>query len=189
MQHATAVGVGDGVAHLDQHFDVLGQRDLGLAQVVLEAVAGQPLHHHEVESGVVDRDDVRMLDRGRGQAFLAEGVKVGGVGLLRVHRLDRHFAAGRALPRQMDHAHAAGADAPEQDVGLLALVDRIEHVGEPARVLAHTADLRRLLRGGAATLEPLRPRRRQMPGEGRTDAHRRRQFGAFGGGECAQPIW
>jgi hypothetical protein len=103
-------------------------------------------------------------------------------------RLDRDLAPGGALPCQMDHAHAAGPDAAQQHVGLLALVDRIEHVGEAAGVLADAVDLRRLLRRRAAPLEPLRAGRRQVPGEGRTDAHRRRQLGAVGGGQCTQPV-
>ena len=123
MNHAFAVGVGEGVANLledgeqaakgifrhgfrhafSDEFDHLFQRD---ALHQFHRVKGLP---RGVHAEIVDRHDVRVLELGGDLRLLDEAR--GGVGIaLVVHDFHGHRASRRALPRGKDHTHAAPGD-------------------------------------------------------------------------------
>ena len=81
----------------------------------IEALAAHVLHHDEIVAlgrfDLVNRDDVRMIERGGGLRFLDEpaaavlvGDAIGG------QHLDRHLAAQPRIARAIDLAHAPGAN-------------------------------------------------------------------------------
>jgi hypothetical protein len=58
----------------------------------------------------LDRDDVGMIERGRGTRFTFESIHAGGIGdSVRPENLDRDGAAQAVVARAIDLAHAAGA--------------------------------------------------------------------------------
>ncbi len=126
VQHAAGVGKGDGVGHLHQDLQVLGQR---LApQVGVPGPPLDPLHRVEqrailVLAQVVDRHDVRVFQFARHHGFAQEFLARTQIGLLvRPQHLDRHGAVDGRLASGRHQAHAALAqDVEHFVVGLLSL--------------------------------------------------------------------
>ncbi len=95
--------------------DLLAVQRAVLADAALEVGAAQVLHHDVVGvavlAPVVDRDDVRALQRGGRLRLLLEARGKGGVGrILRQHRLDGHGAPEHLVEAAVHDGHATGAD-------------------------------------------------------------------------------
>ncbi len=93
---------------------VAGQ-ELGQGRAVVEG-HGQKTHAF-VLADLVDGADVRMVEGGCGLGLAAEADLVGGArGAPVMEELDRHLAAQLDVLGEIDDAHAAAAERPEQPV-------------------------------------------------------------------------
>ena len=111
VDEAVLVGVGQGIAELGGDLDGLFE---GLGFAFLEARAFDQLHdevgHVAVFADVVDGDNVRVAEGGRGAGLAEEALA--GVADLEVgaEDLDRNRALEVRIPGAEDDAHAAAAD-------------------------------------------------------------------------------
>ena len=117
VHHALAVGVGQRVHHLDQDLDRVVHRQLAYAREPLAERFALDVRHHEVEeaaglAGVVERQDVRMLQAGRHLDFAEEPLAAERGGELGPQHLERHLAPVPEILGEVHRGHAAGADLP-----------------------------------------------------------------------------
>jgi len=120
VDHAAAVGVGQGVGHLERHPHRLGRRQDPVAQPRLERAAAQELEH-QVGAGlaaphVEEPDQVGVGEGGDGVGLALELVR----GHLRPagpDHLEGHRPARLDVARLVDHAEGA---APELSPQLVA---------------------------------------------------------------------
>ena len=89
-----------------------------LLEAVAQRLAFEQLHHRvddtAVVADVVQRQDVRMVQRGDRLRFALEALQaIGDVSGVRRKHLDGHFAAQPGVSRPVDFAHAAAADRAE----------------------------------------------------------------------------
>src|SRR5262249_55725292 len=103
-------------------FDGVGDGRGPLAEPLAEGLALDVLHHHEVRAvlarghaHVVDVDDVRMVERGRGARLAVEPVEQLGVGA-GTQDLEGHGPPQPGVARAVDLAHAARAQAVDDFV-------------------------------------------------------------------------
>ena len=106
----------EGVGHLGQDAKRSLRAQLALAVEDASEVVALDEAHRQVElpvvlAGLVDRDHVRMVERG-GEAWLAQeaGTERLVLGQLRRDQLQRDRALERQVDRPVDDAHAAAAD-------------------------------------------------------------------------------
>ena len=130
VHDAALVRVAQRARRLPQHpLDVVGGEWLLLLEHVLQRCAGDVLHHEVVEAALaldpVDRDDVGVVELGRGLRFLLESLDY-----LRVLRnvgwqdLDGDLAVERQVVRKEDRPHPALPHHPLDLV--LALHDALQ---------------------------------------------------------------
>ncbi|MNS73448.1 hypothetical protein D3C72_1068910 [compost metagenome] len=127
VDDAVGVGVVQGAADLGADVDeLLDAEGLAHVDVVLEGLALEQLHHHEVALAflevVEDADDVGVLElAGRlGLALEARDDVFFLVGLHQpAHRqlLDGHLAAEPVILGEVNHAHAAPTELAEDFIG------------------------------------------------------------------------
>ena len=90
-------------------------------ELIAERPSVDVLHRDEqvpvVGADVVDRNDVRVIQRGGGAGFLLEAGAALGIGGELAEHLDHDLAAEPAIVRCVDLAHASGADRREDLVG------------------------------------------------------------------------
>ena len=116
MNHASAVGIGEGPGHLLHHADDLGRRERsGPANALCQRLAIDEAHH-EAEHGTalldgVHRHDVGVRER-RGRPGLAEEAfaELRPDGQLRRQHLDGHGPVEREIAGEIDRAHAAATE-------------------------------------------------------------------------------
>ena len=128
MEDAAAVRELDRSTHVREDAEVRGEpihvrREDGPERVLRVAEERRPvdaldaLHHEQRTAAVVDaervhRDDAGMLERS-GEPCLAKEPRTGRGGGVLLQRLHRHVAIERTLAREVDAAHPAFADGPE----------------------------------------------------------------------------
>ena len=116
VDDVVTVGHGERLGNLGANLgNLLAVEGAVLLDAALEVGAAQVLHDDVVRvavlAPVIDRDDVRALQRCRGLGLLLEARrKRGVVGVLRQHRLDSHGAAQDLVLSAVDRGHAAGAN-------------------------------------------------------------------------------
>ena len=116
VDDVVTVGHGERLGNLGANLgNLLAVEGAVLLDAALEVGAAQVLHDDVVRvavlAPVIDRDDVRALQRCRGLGLLLEARrKRGVVGVLRQHRLDGHGAAQDLVLSAVDRGHAAGAN-------------------------------------------------------------------------------
>ncbi len=103
---------------------------LDLPQDGVQSVPPDELHGVVMEAVVladpIDRNDVRVVQPGRGAGLATEPLQPGRVAeVMEGKRLQSHVPAQRFLDRLVDDPHAAGADAAEQEVVTQALGHRV----------------------------------------------------------------
>jgi hypothetical protein len=97
---------------------------------MLQRVAVEQLHHDEqaaaVLSKLVNRADVRMIQRGCGAGFAFEALSgLGARGRVGREELDRDLAAETFMPAPVDDAHAAAADLLQNAIVRDGLADHV----------------------------------------------------------------
>ena len=116
MHDAGAVGAIERAADLDRHLQrVVRRQRAGPREARGQRLAFEELEHEEVGAGlgsdVVERADVRMIERRHGVRLAVEaGAQLGVGGELRRQHLDRDRAIEPRIARAVDLAHPAGAD-------------------------------------------------------------------------------
>src|SRR5262249_54763702 len=117
MDEPVVVGSVERARHLleDEHGAAEAQSSLMLQD--LPEVASLHVAHRDVEeavlfSGVVDRDDVRMVERSRQVRLLEKALAKAGVPPcdLGGEELERHLPSEPRLLGEIDHTHAAAAE-------------------------------------------------------------------------------
>ena len=158
MQHAERVGIRDGVAgvlHVLEQAQALvmvrplqrpGQRP---PADQAHGVEGLALRGH---AGVVDRDDHRVVERGR---VMGLGDQAGRRVATPAGHLDRHVTRELAVPREVHLAHAADGDHRLAAVAIVALEPRVR----PRRARQRLARIARAERSTRVLVRPAhRPR-------------------------------
>ena len=117
VHHALAVGVGQRVHHLDQDLDRVVHRQFADPRQPLAQRLSLDVGHDEVEeaaglAGIVERQNVGMLQAGRHLDFAEEALAAERGGELRAEHLECHEAAVAEVFRQVHGGHAAGPDLP-----------------------------------------------------------------------------
>ena len=118
MNNAPRVRGGERVGHGNGHPERVGKPQALPRNQRIEAFAPHVLHHDEIVIGrrldLVNRDDVRMIERGCRLRLLDEAPAAALVGqaIGRQH-LDGHFAAEPRVAGAIDFAHAPGTDWTE----------------------------------------------------------------------------
>ena len=124
----------------------LAERQGTGSQVLAQRLAGQELHHDVdlafVQARVVNRDDVRMRERGEGLCFALEpGAALGVAAKALRQQLDGNVSSQAHVPRAIDVAHPPGPDEGSNLVGTNVSAGRQGHAGRrslarsPAAVL------------------------------------------------------
>ena len=115
VDHPLAVRIRQCRTHLAQDPDHLRDREGPVLQHVVERFPHQILHHKEGEvasaADQVDRDDVRMGERGDGARLAEEALhRAVGAHQRRRHHLDRDVAPELGVLRQENGGHRAAAE-------------------------------------------------------------------------------
>ncbi len=134
VDEAARVGGVEGTRNLGEDRDRLRRLERAVPQPLLEVASLDVAHRDEEQlaelAGLVDRDDVRVVDRGRelrlAQEAVAERFVLGEVG---GEELERDVALQALVLGQVDDAHAAAAEQ-----GLDAVPGEL---GADPRVVAH----------------------------------------------------
>ncbi len=130
MDHALGVRGLEGLGHLRGDLDRALERDRAALDALREVLALDQLHHQEAQRSVplsrtrrrglvelVDRGDVRMIQRRQHAGFALEALQTFAVGSELVgQQLDRDVAAETGVTGAPHHAHAALADLLDQAV-------------------------------------------------------------------------
>jgi hypothetical protein len=121
MDDPLGVGSGEGIRNLNRKFDRVPYLQGLIADVLLQRLPFQQLHHDEVSSlplaNIEDRADMGVIER-RGGARLAQ-VAVDGLPILRPffrNELQRNVAMQTGVLGLPDHTHPALADLLDQTV-------------------------------------------------------------------------
>ena len=136
VHHALAVRVGQRVHHLDQDLDRVVHRQFADAREPLPERFPLDIRHDEVEeaaglAGVVERQDVGMLQAGCDLDLAEETLAAERGGELGPQHLERHLAPVPEVLGEVHRGHAAGADFPLDAVAVG------EGGGEAGESLAH----------------------------------------------------
>ena len=138
VHDAALMSVAEAAADLDQHVDLLAERQrFRPPQHDLEVGAGQQLHRDEGDATVlaelVDDDDVRVLQPRGGlgldlEALAAVRVEAAVAG----QRLERDLALEGLVSGPVDHPHPATADAARQQIAAHPQLARLGRLGKHA---------------------------------------------------------
>ena len=118
MDDPLLVRVGQPLAQLDRHFELLRQRHADVVAALqqrLEVLAAQELHDdigRAVDlAELVDGDDITMLQSRDGLRFALEPLAGGGVQReVDVHHFQRDIALELRIVRPVEHSHPAASD-------------------------------------------------------------------------------
>ena len=124
VHHASGVGVGQGVAHLDHDLDRFVDRQFPLMRQSVPQVVPLDKGHHVVEKAVglprvEQRQDVRVLKPGCGGDLLEEPLGPDRRGQLGPQDLHRHLAPVLDVFGEVDGGHAAAAELALEPVAVL----------------------------------------------------------------------
>ncbi len=112
VDHALAVGVGQRVGDLGRDPDGVGDRQLAEMVEAVAQVVAVHVRHHVVEeargfAGIVEGEDVGMLEPGGDLDLAEEALGAQRGGQLGPENLDGDFSAVAEVGGQVDHGHAA----------------------------------------------------------------------------------
>jgi hypothetical protein len=138
VRHAFAVGLVQGVRHLDGVLEHLLQRERTFRQPLGQRFALQVLHHQEIDSvlmsDVVEDADVRMIQSGDRPRFAVEALAhVGPTGKVCGQHLDGYDAVEPRVAGLIHLSHAPGADERDDFVGAESVSYSECHVSESAK--------------------------------------------------------
>jgi hypothetical protein len=122
VDDALLVGGGQAAGDLRANLHGLAQWQRGTARALPQRLAFQQLRHDVgcpvVMTGVVDREDVRVVECARGLGFVLEAAQALRVfGETARQHLDRHVACEPRVAGAVDLAHAAGPERAEDLIG------------------------------------------------------------------------
>ena len=134
MDDVRAVRSRQSVGDLDPNLDRLPDRKGASLQPVGQRLPVEVLHHQEVDlagaADIVDRADMRMIERGDRARFLLEATAAFGIGgQARRQDLDGDRAAKARVARLVNLAHPPGTDRRDDEVGAETLTDRDDRPG------------------------------------------------------------
>ena len=123
VDHPSPVGVVERAGDLGGQPDRVGHRELALAGQPVAKRFTLHVRHHVVEervrrAGVEERQDVRMLQVGRGLDLGEKAVRADHRGELGPEHLDGHPAVVAQVVTEVDRGHAALAQLPLQAVAV-----------------------------------------------------------------------
>ena len=112
MNDALLVGGGEATSDLLRIVDGLARGERTVAQAVAERLAFEQFRDHvgraAIVTDIVDRKNVRMVERGGGTSFLREALQAVGVGGERCRKnLDGDVAVEAGVAGAVDFAHPA----------------------------------------------------------------------------------
>src|SRR5580698_10936809 len=121
MHDALLMGRGEGIHNLKSDAEDLGHRHRALAKLLPQRLAVNPLHDDERQTvhrtDVVNRDDVRMIQRRSGAGLLYESRLRAREHQFSANSLDRDLAGEPRIPGAVDLPHASLAYNAFQPVG------------------------------------------------------------------------
>ena len=121
MDHAARVGIGQRVGHVLEDADDVADGELAFVRQAVGERFPLDERHHVVEkapglAGVVERQDVGVLELGDELDLTRKAIVAEGVGELRPEHLERHLAVVLEVAREVDRGHPASPDLPNNHV-------------------------------------------------------------------------
>ena len=115
MGDALLLGVGEAGQHALDHAEDLRQAERAdeRAQRAPADVLHGDVGHAAVLEEVEQRDDVRVIERGRQARLADEALRSCGVVAVEVEPLERYLAVERRLPREVHDGHPATGEHPD----------------------------------------------------------------------------
>jgi len=134
MGHAGAMGAVEGIGDLCGEFERLIEGKRALLDAGGQCLALDQLHHHVAGPDIVERADVRMIQRGHGAGFPFEtGAQIFTLGNVFGQHLYRDGAVEPRVARFVHFAHPSRADGGEDFVGTELFAGAERHVDESAK--------------------------------------------------------